>query len=69
MPEMATATAILTFAAIYLAVGIAVGVAFVTAGIGRAMPDAGPVTAGARLLILPGCALLWPLVLRRWIGR
>jgi hypothetical protein len=67
--QMATATAIVTLAAFYLVVGIVVGTAFVVVGIGRVMPHAGPVTAGARILILPGCALLWPVVLRRWIAR
>jgi hypothetical protein len=66
---MAAATAILTLAAAYLAIGLAVGVAFVAGGIGRAMPDAGSFSAGARILILPGSALLWPVILRRWIGR
>jgi len=66
---MAAATAILTLAAVYLAIGIAVGVAFVGGGIGRTMPDAGLVSPGARILILPGSALLWPVILRRWIGR
>jgi len=64
---MAAATAILILAAAYLAIGIVVGVAFVARGIGRAMPGAGSVSAGARILILPGCALLWPVILRRWI--
>ena len=64
---MTAATAILTLAVAYLAIGIVVGVAFVAGGIGGAMPDAGPVSAGARFLILPGCALLWPVILRRWM--
>jgi hypothetical protein len=67
--QMATATAIVTLAALYLAVGVVIGAAFVVAGISRVMPHAGPVTAGARILILPGCVLLWPVVLRRWIAR
>ncbi len=64
---MAAATAILTLAAAYLAIGIVVGLAFVAGGIGRAMPGAGSMSAGARILILPGCALLWPVILRRWM--
>jgi hypothetical protein len=60
---------IVTLAALYLAIGCVVATAFIVAGVHRVMPHAGSVTVGARLIILPGCALLWPVVLRRWVAR
>lgn len=51
--------------ALYAAVGIATAVAFVTFGITRVQPA--PVSLGARILILPGAAALWPYVLTRWL--
>jgi hypothetical protein len=49
----------------YVAVGIAVALAFVTIGI--AQVQAMPVTVGARILLLPGALVLWPLVVSRWL--
>jgi len=65
---MTAASIILTMAALYGAAGLAVALGFVTIGLARVMPHAGPVTLGARVLILPGTALLWPWVLRRWLA-
>jgi hypothetical protein len=50
---------------LYLLVGFLVGVAFVLFGVARV--QAAPVTVGARILLLPGAAALWPLVLSRWL--
>jgi hypothetical protein len=50
--------------AAYVAVGIAVAVAFVTVGVAQVQPM--PVTVGARILLLPGAFVLWPLVVARW---
>jgi hypothetical protein len=52
--------------AVYAAIGLAVGIAFVIAGAGRVLPGSTSFTPGARLLILPGAAALWPYVLIRW---
>ena len=38
---------------------------FVTIGV--AQVQAMPVTVGARILLLPGAFVLWPLVLSRWL--
>jgi hypothetical protein len=65
---MATAEIIVAGVSLYGLIGLAVALGFVTLGILRAMPDAGPVTWGARLLLLPGAAVLWPWVLRRWLA-
>jgi len=53
---------------LYALIGLGVALGFVTIGILHAMPQAGPVTWGARVLLLPGAAVLWPLVLRRWLA-
>jgi hypothetical protein len=53
--------------ALYIAIGIATGLAFVLFGVTRAFPHPVTVTPGARILLLPAAALLWPLVLRRWL--
>lgn len=65
---MGTAQIIVAGFGLYGAIGLVVALGFVTIGILRAMPDAGPVSWGARLLLLPGAAVLWPLVLRRWLA-
>jgi hypothetical protein len=65
---ISAASLLVTLAAVYLALGAIVAVGFALAGIGRALPDSGHVTWGARLLLIPGAALLWPHVLLRWIG-
>lgn len=51
---------------LYAAVGLAVGTAFVVKGIDRALDPPADVSIGARILILPGAAALWPYVLKRW---
>jgi len=52
--------------ALYVFIGIITGVAFVTVGIAQVLPHAS-VTAGARILWLPGAAIFWPYVLMRWL--
>ena len=51
--------------ALYAAVGAVTAVAFVIFGVTRVQPA--PVSLGARILILPGAAALWPYVILRWI--
>ena len=53
--------------AFYALVGAATALGFVTLGISRVLPAGTPVTVGARVLLLPGAAILWPYVLWRWI--
>ncbi len=53
--------------ALYAVVGVAVAAAFVTFGITRVLPEPATVTIGARILLLPGAAALWPYVLVRWL--
>jgi hypothetical protein len=53
--------------ALYAAAGIAVAAAFVAFGVTRVLPEPVPVSVGARILIFPGAAALWPYVLVRWL--
>jgi hypothetical protein len=56
---------LLNLLALYAAIGLATAIVFVLFGITRVQPA--PVSFGARLLILPGAAALWPYVLVRWL--
>ena len=51
--------------ALYAAIGILTAVAFSLFGVTRVQP--GPVSVGARILLLPGAAALWPYVVIRWL--
>jgi len=51
--------------AVYAAAGLVAALAFVTLGVVRVQPM--PVTLGARILLLPGAFVLWPLVVARWL--
>ena len=53
--------------ALYAVAGAVTALAFVTFGIVRVLPAGTPVTLGARVLLMPGAALLWPYVLLRWV--
>lgn len=65
---MAVAELVVNVLGIYAAIGALFGIAFVIAGIGRIDPVAKDSTLGFRLIVLPGAALLWPLLLKRWFG-
>lgn len=65
---IATAEMIWAAVAIYLAIGFVMALAFAFGGAPRidgAAKDAG---LFFRLLIMPGTALLWPLILLMWIA-
>ena len=49
----------------YAALGFAVALAFVCVGVAQVQPM--PVTIGARIVLLPGAFVLWPLVAARWL--
>jgi hypothetical protein len=51
---------------LYAAVGLVAALAFVSVGVTRVLPHPDPVSIGARILLLPGAAALWPYVLLRW---
>ena len=64
---MAAAEAIVAILGLYAAAGLAFAIAFVTRGVERIDSHAKGAGWGFRLLILPGAAALWPLLLRRWM--
>ena len=57
---------ILWLATSYATVGVLVAGAFVSAGIARVARAARGAGVGLRLLLLPGAAALWPVVLTKW---
>lgn len=60
-------TLILQILALYFALGFVFAVAFITLGIARIDHAARQSPIGFRLLILPGAAALWPILLIRWL--
>ena len=60
---------LLALLGLYLATGIGFGIAFAFAGGARKIdPAAEGATWGFKLLLLPGCSVFWPLLLKRWMG-
>ena len=55
--------------AVYLGFGLFFALFFVTRGAQRIDPQADGGSWGFRLAILPGCAALWPVLMRRWLRR
>ena len=66
MSAVAVARIVVWLAEAYLSLGLAVALAFVAFGVERVLPEPARVTWGARLLLLPASAALWPLILKRW---
>lgn len=60
-------TTVLWIAGGYAVVGAVFAALFVTVGIGRMDPAAQHAPLGFRLIVFPGCAALWPWLLRRWV--
>ena len=52
---------------VYAAIGVLFAIAFVFKGVDSIDPNAKGTGIGFRLLILPGSAALWPLLMRRWM--
>jgi hypothetical protein len=50
---------------LYALLGIVTADAFVSFGVTQVLPYS--MTIGARILVLPGAAALWPYVLVRWL--
>ena len=51
----------------YAATGLLFAFAFVFAGVQKIDTQAEGASVGFRLLILPGAAAFWPMLLRRWV--
>ncbi len=64
---MELTSGILLGVGVYAAVGVVFALAFVLVGVGKV--DAGAKGAGLlfRVLILPGTAALWPVMLIKWV--
>ena len=54
-------------AVVYATAGLLFAAVFVTFGVERMDASARGATRGFRLIIIPGVAALWPLLLARWI--
>ena len=52
---------------LYLAAGAVFALFFMAAGPGRIDPAAKGMPWPARLLLFPGVAALWPLMLKKWV--
>ena len=64
---MSTGMFLLYGLAFYAAAGLVTAVLFVLFGVTRVLAHPVSVTVGARMLFIPGAALLWPWVLARWL--
>lgn len=58
----------LSLLGLYLVAGLLFAIPFVLIGAKRIDPHAVHGSWGFRLLILPGSALLWPILLKRWLS-
>ena len=54
---------------IYLLIGLLFGVIFAFAGARSIDPSAAEGTWGFKLFIIPGCAIFWPYLLKRWMKK
>ncbi len=60
---------IIPTAQIYLGIGVLFALFYLVFAVGRVSPNARGSSPLFRLLVLPGTVVLWPLVLRIWLGR
>jgi len=63
---MLVAEVILWAATLYLMFGLLIGIPFAWRGVERIDLAAAGASWSFRLMILPGCVALWPLIVRRW---
>ncbi len=54
---------------LYAMAGLVFAIVFVSFGVRRVDPTANGSSVAFRLMILPGVAALWPVLLSRWIAR
>jgi len=59
---------LLSFTAGYLVAGSLFALVFILFGVQKVDPTAHGSTAGFRIIIIPGCILLWPILLRKWLN-
>ena len=61
--SVGTASLVVTLLGAYFAIGLLVALVYALGAARRIDPDAAQMTWGARLIIVPGVAGLWPLML------
>jgi hypothetical protein len=66
---MAVTEWLLVLLGVYAGAGLLFAIAFLTVGISQVDPDSKGSGVGFRLIILPGVAALWPVLLTRWVGK
>ncbi len=66
---MTVASAVVLGVGLYAGVGLSFAALFVWRGVAAIDPAAASTSIGFRLLLIPGSAALWPLLLRRWLSR
>ena len=54
---------------IYLLVGFLFGILFAFFGVKAVDAAAQEGTLGFKIIIIPGCAIFWPYLLKRWAGK
>lgn len=64
---MAWIPPLLTALGLWFAIGLIFALPFAARGVNRLDPAAAHAPVGFRLLIVPGCAALWPLLFLRWL--
>ena len=52
---------------LYFVIGLVAALAFVAARPGSVLEPPTEVSTGARLLLMPGAMILWPVTLARWL--
>lgn len=62
------ASVLVDLAIVYAALGLGFAILFVAIGLPRVDHAAAEAPWSFRLVILPGVAALWPLMLRKWVG-
>jgi hypothetical protein len=65
--SLSTAQWIVTALVAYLSAGLVLAVFFVSLALARVDPAAEGMPWTARLLLVPGVAVLWPLMLWKWL--
>ncbi len=58
---------LVNIAMVYVAIGLVFALLFVGVGVDKLDPAAKGAPLAFRLLIIPGAAALWPVLLRRWV--
>ncbi|MEQ9616520.1 MAG: hypothetical protein RLN60_00625 [Phycisphaerales bacterium] len=58
---------VVTIVAVYAGVGLVVALLFLFLAVKRIDPAANGASRGFRVLVFPGAAALWPVILVKWI--